>query len=536
MASSVPLDARQHVARVKLLLNKHLVSVLKEERLQHTGVKAAMQARLISRIEEYARRHDTESLRRLGNNILNADSLITPTSSKYGQDSPGTPSSPSHTAMSKGPSRGYPQSNGGSAHGSSFSPMTAHLIFKESPFETVLEPVTPVQTCPAMNNHRHSVSTALRLTRAVIERVKADPAIRLMVYCGAESSMGMFSKLDIAFPHQVELKVNQDDVKANLRGLKNKSGSTRPADITSFLHKVEKYENTVSLTYALTHKRYCFVVNLVRTHSVTELVGQLSARRAISKESVIREMVAKAQDTDLIATSTVMSLKCPLSTLRMDLPCRSTVCTHIQCFDATSFLQLQQQAPTWTCPICNKIVSFEALAVDQYVHDILKATPRSTEQVTIEPTGDWSQSKPQSSSSYTNGNGGHHDDDEDDDDDIVEIRDTKVGSFKQEASTTPNNSFLSSASAPASGISQRSSSNKRPMSKVIDLTLSDSDDEPPRPPKRQQVRAPPSALPPALDGYQSATSSGSGNRPNGITFRLHGVHTRPSSSTDHAFR
>ena len=76
-------------------------------------------------------------------------------------------------------------------------------------------------------------------------------------------------------------------------------------------------------------------------------------------------VVAKAQDSDLVATSTVMSLKCPLSTLRIDLPCRSTVCLHVQCFDATSFLQLQQQAPTWTCPICNKIISFEALAVDQ---------------------------------------------------------------------------------------------------------------------------------------------------------------------------
>ena len=104
--------------------------------------------------------------------------------------------------------------------------------------------------------------------------------------------------------------------------------------------------------------------------------------RSISKERVINEsesltrgssyvqltgdvVISKAQDSDIVATSIVMSLKCPLSTLRMELPCRSTLCTHNQCFDASSFLQLQEQAPTWTCPICNKLISFEALVVDE---------------------------------------------------------------------------------------------------------------------------------------------------------------------------
>ena len=105
-----------------------------------------------------------------------------------------------------------------------------------------------------MNSHRHTVSTALRLQRPTIDKLKGDSSMRLMVYCGAEAGFGAFSKTDIAFPHQVELKVNQDDVKANLRGLKNKPGSTRPADITDAIHKVERYENTLAITYALTTK------------------------------------------------------------------------------------------------------------------------------------------------------------------------------------------------------------------------------------------------------------------------------------------
>lgn len=78
-------------------------------------------------------------------------------------------------------------------------------------------------------------------------------------------------------------------------------------------------------------------------------------------------VITKAADPDIVATSTVLSLKCPLSTLRMDLPCRSISCRHNQCFDATSYLQLQEQGPTWLCPICNNPAPFETLAVDEYV-------------------------------------------------------------------------------------------------------------------------------------------------------------------------
>lgn len=72
-----------------------------------------------------------------------------------------------------------------------------------------------------------------------------------MVFCAGENR----GPQDIAFPHQSEVKVNGGEVKANLRGLKNKPGSTRPVDITKELRlKVLHYTNNVELTYALTSK------------------------------------------------------------------------------------------------------------------------------------------------------------------------------------------------------------------------------------------------------------------------------------------
>ena len=248
----------------------------------------------------------------------------------------------------------------------------------------------------------------------------------------------------------------------------------------------------------------------------------------------ISAVMSRADDTDIVATSSILSLKCPLSTLRIEVPCRSTICSHNQCFDATSFLQLQEQAPTWTCPICNKMVTFENLQVDQYVDDILKSTPKSVDQVTIEPNGKWSQTSLQASAQINNSGSTRSSDGEDD---LVELRDPpQVANVKREAITegsvlrTPpissrEQSITSSGLPPPMGT-------KRSSGAVVDLTLSsDEDDEPSRPSKRQLTHRPSNALPPlrnlenvppglnelVQEGYSSnpfpPMSNGYGSRP-----------------------
>lgn len=75
-----------------------------------------------------------------------------------------------------------------------------------------------------------------------------------MVFCAADGFQPLSKESEIAFPHNVELKCNSDEVKANLRGLKNKPGSTRPADITHLIRKKANYPNSVEMVYALTTK------------------------------------------------------------------------------------------------------------------------------------------------------------------------------------------------------------------------------------------------------------------------------------------
>lgn len=86
-------------------------------------------------------------------------------------------------------------------------------------------------------------------------RLRADSTLRLMLFCSiADSGLSLYERADIAFPPQIEVKLNNEEVKSNYKGLKNKPGSTRPVDITSFVRKQHQTKNRLVITYALTQK------------------------------------------------------------------------------------------------------------------------------------------------------------------------------------------------------------------------------------------------------------------------------------------
>lgn len=356
---------------------------------------------------------------------------------------------------------------------------------------------------PEMPQNRHTVRAEVKLTQEHCDKLRSSDSYRLMIYCSQTSitSISHWQFLDVAFPNQIEVRVNGEEVKANFKGLKNKAGSTKPADITPFMRKQPGYANQLSVTYALTSKKYAYMIYLVRQAPVDDLVSRIK-NQIITKQKVIDEMNRVNADPDIAATSTVMSLKDPISTTRINLPVRSGVCTHNQCFDGRFYLELQEQAPTWVCPICNKSVAFQSLSVDKYVEDILTNTSKSIEKVTIEPTGEWSVVKDDESDAKPNGREARaHYDDDFDDDEIVEIDgpgSNRVNNLKAEAAASASPMFAQpltpsfmNQTPPLSSrepsIAQSTSSAQRPLKRpanaVIDLTLSD-DDEPPRPAKR----------------------------------------------------
>ena len=148
----------------------------------------------------------------------------------------------------------------------------------------------------------------------------------------------------------------------------------------------------------------------------------------------------------------------------------------------------------------------------RYVDDILKSTPKSIDQVVIEPDGKWAQTTGSAPSPpRTNGRTSS-----DGEDDLVEIQDMpRLAPVKKEVTNEPGlmrtppissrEQSFSSAAAPIPASSKRSSG------PIVDLTLSsDEEDEPPRPAKRQMTHRPSSGLP-RLSSIDSIPI-----RPNGV--------------------
>ncbi|KAK5109504.1 hypothetical protein LTR62_006956 [Meristemomyces frigidus] len=368
--------------------------------------------------------------------------------------------------------------------------------FKQSPFYEIEDTVLSLTDIPEMPQNRNTVRAHLQLNDQQAQRLNSD-SVRLFIYCGLASTTYPFHPVDIAFPNQIEVKVNDDDVKSNYKGLKNKPGSTKPADITQKVRTKANYPNQISITYALTTKRYAFCVYLVRYVSAETLTERIKTQNVIPRDQVVKEMRKANADSDIVATSTRMSLRDPISTVRITLPVRSTVCSHTQCFDGAMFMQLVEQAPQWNCPVCNKTLSFASLCVDKYFEDILKRTPTSIEKVDVEPDGEWKMIKEEEDETTKGPNGkARASYDDDFDDDIVELdgpANKAVNGVKAEsmAPTTASSLLFNTpsltsreASVAQSTISTARSSNKRPAPAVVDLTLSDDEDEPPRPAKR----------------------------------------------------
>jgi len=354
-----------------------------------------------------------------------------------------------------------------------------------------------------MPQNRHTVKATINLNNEQCQRI-TNEGMRLLMYCGLSQGMSPYHPVDIAFPNQIEVKVNDDDVKHNFKGLKNKLGSTKPADITDkFRTRPPSYSNQVTMTYALTSKRYSYVIYLVRYVTAAILTERIKSAKVIRKQTVLDDMNKANSDPDLEAMSTRMSLKDPISTMRIDLPVRSAVCSHNQCFDGGMFLQMMDQAPVWNCPVCNKAVTFQSLAVDEYFEDILRNTPKSIEKVDVEPNGEWRVIR-EEEDDQPNGAAGKvraSYDDDFDDDDLVEVTDPMnkpLNGLKREsqppgmrsspfaAFNTPPLSSREPSVAQSTASAQRAG-NKRPSGAIIDLTLSDDEDEPPRPAKRQQT-------------------------------------------------
>lgn len=75
----------------------------------------------------------------------------------------------------------------------------------------------------------------------------------------------------------------------------------------------------------------------------------------------------------------VVSLKCPLSLVRMKYPGKSKRCRHRQCFDIQMYVEANEKLMVPKCPVCRVDAPVKDLYLDRQYRHYLVTFPKSTE-------------------------------------------------------------------------------------------------------------------------------------------------------------
>ncbi|KAJ2928950.1 hypothetical protein H1R20_g8133, partial [Candolleomyces eurysporus] len=409
------------------------------------------------------------------------------------------------------------------------------IRFKESPFFQIDQQVSSIIECPESTSamDRRQQTLTFTLTSDQITKLKQENSnYQLRLFCTSSVFYTPSTPLPfrhnlapcpVEFPPTCEVRVNNTQLSANLKGLKKKPGTAPPPDLGK-LARCTPQPNRVEMVYVnstqpVQSKKFYLVVMLVQAISVDKLVENLNANARLSNHEIKQKMLeSMSDDDDIQAGPQKMSLKCPLSYMRVNTPCRSSKCVHSQCFDATSWFSMMEQTTTYLCPTCERTLDHRDLIIDGYFDEILKETPESVEDVIVEADGEWHTSdnkygsarwkalnpvvpkaftpaklpihnavRPVSSiPSEDKGKGRANAE-------VVVLLDSEdedEGQVKRELSPS-NSQSLDSLSFPPQASTQQS----QLASEVIDLTLSDDEDQTPPPPRPSKRTAESADLP-----------------------------------------
>ncbi|KAJ1675074.1 E3 SUMO-protein ligase pli1, partial [Spiromyces aspiralis] len=238
-----------------------------------------------------------------------------------------------------------------------------NLKFERSIYYDPITRVTPPRIGPDNRYGRSMVSLPFSLTSEQVEQLSKSKLAEASETKGIQKRLYLFmcsldaanrSEVDPAswakleYPLGLDIRVNGQmlDVQKHLKRIPH-----TPIDITSLVSLNFNSYNNVIVTYQY-NKRIMALVQMVNKYSHKSIAQKLLINRLVPEE-VVREKFEKAlEDDELVATGDVISLKCPLSQCRINVPVRPKQCTHTQCFDAESFLSMSEVTRELQCPVC----------------------------------------------------------------------------------------------------------------------------------------------------------------------------------------
>ncbi|XP_010795680.1 E3 SUMO-protein ligase PIAS1 isoform X1 [Notothenia coriiceps] len=287
---------------------------------------------------------------------------------------------------------------------SALHPVHPDVKLQRLPFYDVLDELIKPTSLASDNSQRFQEACyAFALTPHQVTQIsssmdisgtKCDFAVQVQLrFCLSETSCPQ----EDHFPPNLCVKVNGKP--CNLPGYlpptKNGVEPKRPSrsiNITSLVRLSTTVPNTIVVSWTSEIGRsFSMAVYLVRQQSSVVLLQRLRAkgiRNPDHSRALIKEKLTADPESEIATTSLRVSLLCPLGKMRLTIPCRALTCSHLQCFDATLYIQMNEKKPTWVCPVCDKKAPYEHLIIDGLFMEILNSCS-DCDEIQFKEDGNW---------------------------------------------------------------------------------------------------------------------------------------------------
>lgn len=278
----------------------------------------------------------------------------------------------------------------------------ADVKFRELPFYDILHMLLrpfsmipdPVDRCQE-NTYNFSLSPQEAHDIAVSKDAAGNYECQILLrFCLLEVG----TEQDDNFPPNISVKVNgkpvplPNPIPTNRPGVEPKRPS-RPVNVTPFSKLSPTVTNNITVTWSSSYGRsyaaVLYVARMVTSFTLLQRLKNRGLRGSEQTKAMIVDKLQQGQDSDIATTSLQASLMCPLGKLKMKLPCRALTCTHIACFDALLYIQLNEKKPKWRCPVCDKPALFKNLVLDGLFMDIVSKVPDECTDVELHDDGSW---------------------------------------------------------------------------------------------------------------------------------------------------
>ncbi|XP_065509616.1 E3 SUMO-protein ligase PIAS3 isoform X3 [Caloenas nicobarica] len=328
----------------------------------------------------------------------------------HGPGTPGTPRDACHLPYDHGAAITASLLPAGKREAEAPLPVHPDVTMRSLPFYDVYDELIRPTTLASTNSQRFEEAhftfalspqqvQQILTSRDILPGAKCDYTVQVQLrFCLCETSCPQ----EDYFPPNLFVKVNGKlcPLPGFLPPTKNGAEPKRPSrpiNITALARLSATVPNTIVVNWSSEFGRnYSLSVYLVKQLTSVTLLQKLRAkgiRNPDHSRALIKEKLTADPDSEIATTSLRVSLMCPLGKMRLAVPCRAATCSHLQCFDAALYLQMNEKKPTWTCPVCDQRAPYDTLIIDGLFMEILNSCT-DCDEIQFMEDGSWCPMKP----------------------------------------------------------------------------------------------------------------------------------------------